>query len=142
MLATVFGAALSVAGIGIISATPAVAQSSVDEVTVIGHFGPDNAPQSLSQAVSYADLDLSTSPGKNELKHRISLTARYLCDKLGEEEDSGSVEPSCRKAAVSDAMAQARPIIAAFERTAWAAGPAWNAPYPPTWENTYPDSPY
>jgi hypothetical protein len=40
-------------------------------------------------------------------------------------------------------MAQARPVIRAFKRDArWAAGPAWAAPYPSTWEQTYPDTPY
>jgi UrcA family protein len=141
MLTTVLGAALSVAGVGIIPTTSALAQTSVEELTVTGHYGPDGA-QSLSQPVSFADLDLSSSDGRNEFKHRISLTARYLCEKLGENETSDGVTPSCRDSAVSDAMAQAGPIIKAFQRAQWAAGPAWSPPYPTAWEKTYPDSPY
>lgn len=140
-LTTIFGAALSVAGV--IPATPVSAQTTVQELTVTGRYGPDNQPRSLSQAVSYADLDLSSPEGRNELKHRISLTARYLCDKLGENETSDTVVPSCRNAAEQDAMAQARPIIAAFKRgPQWAAGPAWSPPYPSTWDKSYPTSPY
>jgi UrcA family protein len=129
------GAALSAGGLGIIAGAPASAQSTVEELTVTGHYGPDNTPSRLSQAVSYADLDLSTSDGRYLLKQRISLTARYLCDRLGEDEASDGVLPSCKDAAISDAMAQARPIIPYFTRgSQWAAGPAWN--------QTYPDSPY
>lgn len=139
-----FGAAMSVAGMGIIAATPpASAQTTVEEFTVTGHHGPDNEATSLSQAVSYADLDLSTAEGRYELKYRISHTARYLCRKLGEDETSDGVVPSCRDAAVRDAMTRARPIIFAYERDSeWAAERAWRPPYPPTWNDAYPDSPY
>jgi UrcA family protein len=122
-------------------AAPAQAQSTVEELTVTGHYGgplPDNV-RSISQTVSFADLDLSTGDGRHELKHRISLTARYLCDKLGESDTSDGVAPSCRDAATKDADAQADTVIASFTRgTTWAAGPAWSPPYPRTWVETYP----
>jgi UrcA family protein len=136
-----FSCGAALLGAGVLFTAPALAQSAVGELTVTGHFGLENA-QTLSETVSYADLDLSTAAGRDEFKHRISLTARYLCGKLGEDETSDGVTPSCRDAAVSEAMTQARPIIAAFKRQEWMAGAAWTAPYPPTWEKTYPDTPY
>lgn len=77
----------------------------VDDIVVTGRYGrvPDSV-QSLSQPVSYADLDLSTKLGRDELRRRLRLTARYLCDRLGESDPSSSVVPSCRDAAVRDAM--------------------------------------
>jgi hypothetical protein len=44
------------------SGAPLLAQQAAEEIVVLGTYGqaPDSA-RSLSQAVSYADLDLSTS---------------------------------------------------------------------------------
>jgi len=123
-------------------AVPAAAQTT-EEIIVTGHYGrvPDNV-NSLTQAVSYADLDLSTDAGKRELKHRVSLTARYLCNKLGENElgSTGPI-PSCREAAVKDAMSRVGTVEAhaAPRGTAWVAGSAWQAPYPAEWVKTYPE---
>jgi UrcA family protein len=120
------GAALSVAGVGIVAAAPARAQSTVDELTVTGRYGPGNEPNALSQAVSYADLDLSTGYGRDILRRRVSMTAHYLCRELGEDEYGDGLAPSCQEAAVRDAMYRARPIIIAYERRAeW----AWREPY-------------
>jgi UrcA family protein len=141
--AVLFGAAVSVAGVGIVAGAPASAQTTVEEFIVTGHNGPDNEATSLSQAVSYADLDLSSAEGRYELRHRVSVTARYLCRRLGEDDTSDGVVPSCRDAAVRDAMTRARPIIVASERDAeWAAASAWRPPYRSSWDDTYPDSPY
>jgi UrcA family protein len=127
-------------GATLLAATaPARAQSTVEELTVTGHYGklPDNV-RSVSQTVSYADLDLTSDGGRHELKHRIALTARYLCDKLGES-DTGGVVPSCRDAATTDADRQADDVIAHLSRgPTWVAGPAWSPPYPRTWVETYP----
>lgn len=130
------------AGSALISAAAnANAQTTVEELTVTGRYGPapDNA-QSLSQAVSYADLDLSTTAGRHELRRRIHYTARYLCDKLGESETSGPLAPSCMKAAESDAMARAGTLEESFvpRGTTWVAGPAWAPPYPTDWYTRYP----
>jgi UrcA family protein len=140
LLTSAFGAALVVTGAAVVPATSALAQNTVDEVTVTGHYGPDNAPTTLSLPVSYADLDLSTHEGRDMFKHRLSLTARYLCGKLGEDESNDALTPSCRDAAVRDAMAQARPIIAAYR--AGTLGATWTPPYPTAWDTTYPDTPY
>jgi len=120
--------------------TPAFAQPS-EEIVVMGRYGaaPDSA-RSLSQAVSYADLDLSTPAGRTELRRRLNLTARFLCDKLGESASSTGPAPSCRDAATRDALARVGTIEEKFapRGTAWVAPPAWQPPYPPDWVTRYP----
>ena len=117
------------------------AQTTVEELTVTGRYGraPESV-QSLSQVVSYADLDLSTDAGRRELRHRISLTARYLCDKLGESSTGDALAPSCRDAAVKDASDRAGTLEAHFapRGTTWVAPPAWTPPYPADWVTLYP----
>ena len=117
-------------------AMPAAAQNySDEEIEVIGRYGavPSDV-QSLSQRVSYADLDLSTEYGWHEFRERVRLTARYLCDRLGQPRTE-TPPPSCQAAAERDAMrrfgtyAQAR----APRGTTWVAAPAWVAPYPADW---------
>ena len=121
--------------------TPAAAQPTVEELTVTGRYGrvPESV-QSLSQAISYADLDLSTEAGKREFRRRINLTARYLCEKMGETSTGDTVVPSCRDAAARDALARAGTLEAGFapRGTTWVAGPAWQPPYPAEWAKKYP----
>jgi UrcA family protein len=133
---------VALAGLSLASFAPrAGAQTTVEELTVTGRYGrvPDSV-KSLSQAVSYADLDLSTEFGRKELRHRVSLTARYLCDKLGESATGDALAPSCRDAATKDAMARAGTIEEHFapRGTTWAAGTAWVPPYPADWTTRYP----
>ena len=117
------------------------AQPASEEITVVGRYGrvPDSV-RSLSQAVSYAALDLSTVAGRDEMRRRLNLTARYLCDKLGETDTTDPVAPSCRAAAVRDAMQRAGTIEQGFapRGTTWVAGPAWTPPYPADWTTRYP----
>ena len=75
------GAAVSLGSFSLL-ACPAAAQTA-EEITVYGQYGPGAQPQRLSQAVTYADLDLSKPADQTELKHRMRLTARYLCGRLG-----------------------------------------------------------
>jgi UrcA family protein len=129
-------------GAAIVAGSAAVAQTAPpEEITVTGRYGtvPDSV-QSLSQAVSYADLDLSTDAGKKELRQRLNLTARWLCQKLGEPEIAAPPAPSCRDAAVSDAMARVGSIEENFapRGTTWVAPSTWHAPYPADWSKTYP----
>jgi UrcA family protein len=117
------------------------AQTASEEITVTGRYGkvPDNT-SSLSQAVSYADLDLSTKNGRDELRRRVSLTARFLCGKLGESETSDPIAPSCRDAATTDAMSRIGKLEEGFapRGTTWVAPPAWSPPYPADWSTRYP----
>ncbi|HEX7930215.1 MAG TPA: UrcA family protein [Sphingomicrobium sp.] len=119
----------------------AAAQAAPEEIIVTGNYGraPDSA-RTLSQSVSYADLDLSTKAGQDEMQHRLKLTARFLCDKLGESSTGDSLAPSCRDAAVRDANKRFGTIEASFapRGTTWVAPPAWAAPYPSDWTTRYP----
>ena len=118
----------------------AIAQEP-EEIIVTGKYGrvPDNV-QSLSQPVSYADLDLSLSADRAELRHRLNLTARFLCDKLGESDTSTSIVPSCRDAAVRDAMNRIGTVEQHFapRGTTWVRGDRWSPPYPADWSTRYP----
>ncbi|MFA6113096.1 MAG: UrcA family protein [Sphingomonas sp.] len=123
-------------------AAPAAAQTEED-IIVTGNWGrvPNNV-DSLSQRVSYRDLDLSLRDDWRELRHRVSLTARYLCDRLGEPDSaSSSFTPSCRDAATRDAMRRVGTVRQDFapRGTAWIAPARWEAPYPADWESTYPE---
>lgn len=115
-----------------------VAQPGPEQIVIVGHYGrlPDNI-ESASQIISYDDLDLSIPADRDILRHRISLTARYLCDKLGES-DTGP--GSCRDTATRDAMKRVGTIWAHFapRGTAWVRPPAWAPPYPQTWVTEYP----
>lgn len=120
------GVALAAAGFTLASA-PTFAQT-VEELTVTGRWGPYGEPRSLSQAVSYADLDLTIPADQDVLKRRINDTARSLCAELGESGTSAGPIPSCQKAARDDAMKQARTAIAmAVPRNAYAAAPPYDA---------------
>jgi UrcA family protein len=93
------------------AAAPAFAQE-VEELTVVGRLGPDGEARSLSQAVTYNDLDLTLAADQDVLERRVSDTARSLCDRLGESGAYASVVPSCRDAAVRDSREQIRMAIA------------------------------
>lgn len=125
-------------------AAPAAAQSAPEEIIVTGALGEvDEDVRSLSQSVSYADLDLTTDAGRDMLRHRVSLTARYLCDKLGEDNVSSPLVPSCRDAATRDAMQRIDTAESGFapRGTTWVRPAAWVAPYPEVWYTQYPYQP-
>ena len=117
---------------------PVVVQPVPEQIVIVGHYSklPDNV-ESASQIVSYGDLDLSTPADRDILRHRISLTARYLCDRLGES-DTGP--GSCRDTATHDAMQRVGTIWAHFapRGTAWVRPPVWTPPYPQAWVTEYP----
>lgn len=111
-----------------------------EDIVVEGRWGRvRDDVDTMSQRVSYADLDLRYAEDRRELRHRVDLTARYLCDRLGEDENSSSVVPSCREAAVRDAMRRVGTVEAdwAPRGTAWVRPAAWQAPYPTSWKNQY-----
>lgn len=92
-----------------LSAAPALAQN-IDELTVTGH-GP--RAQSLSEAVSYADLDLTLRADRATLERRVSDTAGRLCDELNQDPASRhNLGKSCKDIAVRDAMGQVRQAFA------------------------------
>jgi len=122
-------AALLAAGLAL--AVPAAAQT-VEELTVTGHT-LRNSPQSLSETVSYSDLDLTQANQRAILEMRVKDAAGRVCDQLNEPRPSpGNLGHSCQEVAVrgaSDQMrlafADARAVshyAAATEPTAAAAG--------------------
>lgn len=122
-----FCASLALAGFAALAAAPAQAQE-VDEITVMGSIGPDGQPQTLSRAVSFADLDLATDAGADELRVRIRATARDLCRQLGETGGAG-VTPSCVDQATRNALNDARLVIAAARSPAALAARSAPPPY-------------
>src|SRR3546814_14295168 len=72
-------------GLAPLAVSPAFAQTPPEEIVVTGKYGkvPDSV-QSLSQRVSYADLDLRNDKHRDILRQRVRLTARFLCDQHGE----------------------------------------------------------
>jgi UrcA family protein len=123
------------------STVPAPAQPAPEEIVIVGHYGrvPDGA-QSASVSVGYADLDLSNPVDREVLRRRIALTARYLCDKLGESDTTTLGEPSCRDVATRDALRRVGTIEERFapRGTAWVRPPPWAPPYPNAWVQQYP----
>ena len=116
------------------AAAPALAQTVLPEVTVTGTWGP-NGPRSLSRAVSYADLDLTTAAGRHELDRRVHATAYDLCRELGEQPQAviPPLMQSCQDQAVASATRAERIAFA----EARPRGYAVYAPPPPA-----PDEPY
>jgi UrcA family protein len=100
------------------SAAPAFAQS-VDELTIYGRPGD---AQTLSEAVSYSDLDLTYADDRAVLRHRVNDTARRLCRELNSDDASfGNLGRSCQDIAVRDAMRQMKVAVAeAYDERAYA----------------------
>jgi UrcA family protein len=121
------GVALAAAGLAL-AAAPALAQT-VDEVTVVGHLGPDGRPNTLSRVIDIADLDLRRDADVREMQRRVRYTARSLCEELGETGGPG-ITPSCEDAAVRDAQRQTRFAVAQARARAYYAyvPPAYAAP--------------
>jgi UrcA family protein len=74
---------------------------------------------SISQRVSYADLNLATVSGVQEMEARVRNTAKALCEKLEQRYpvSSASAE-TCIKNAVSQGMSDVRIAIEAAEKKA------------------------
>jgi UrcA family protein len=116
---------------------PVAVEPPSEEIVIVGHYGvPDNV-DSLSMTVGYNDLDLSYPGDRKILRQRIALTARYLCDKLGES-DTGA--GSCRDEATRDALRRVGTIEEHFapRGTAWVRPQPWTPPYPVVWVQQYP----
>jgi UrcA family protein len=96
-------AVLATAGL----AVPAAAQT-VEELTVTGHALRNN-PQSLSETVSYADLDLTQASQRAILNARVTAAAGRVCDRLNEARPhAGNLGHSCQEVAVRNASDQVR----------------------------------
>ena len=117
------------------TAAPALAQN-IDQVTVTAPTAPPDdldvitstahalrtRPESISQTVSTAGLDLNSPRDRNELLGRINVTAGHICDQLNEDPPSaGNLGHSCQEVAVRDAMGQVRQAYADARTPATAA---------------------
>jgi UrcA family protein len=98
-------AGLAAAGLAL-AAVPALAQT-VEELTVVGSYGPDGRPQTISRIVDISDLDLRSDTGVDVMKMRIRDTARDICRDLTRIDNTRdlSVQQSC----ITQAVATARP---------------------------------
>ena len=115
-------AALALAAAAAVAA-PAAAQTyayetpAVGEVVVTGALGYDGRPARLSRAVSFRDLDLTTSQDRAVLRMRIRDTARDLCRALSEDGGATPLIPSCADQALRETSPQLRVAINQARRT-------------------------
>jgi len=121
---------LVAAALGFVLGGNAVAASGDDVVIVTQpsrqiRQGMAEQVASLTQHISYADLDLSTDSGAKQLEVRVHQVANTLCDEIERRtlslSDSGE-RRACVNGAVADGMEHARAAIAAAEKRIHPAG--------------------
>jgi UrcA family protein len=82
-------------------------------------IGSSDQVISVSQRVSYADLNLATTAGSREMAERVRATAKALCEKLQQKyQFSGTTSDTCFRNAVEKGMADVRTAIAVAETKA------------------------
>jgi UrcA family protein len=107
------------AAAALVSSAPANAQA-VEELTVTGHLNASRL-QSLSETVSFADLDLNRYGDRQELLLRVNNAARHVCTTLNQETRSpANLGHSCQDNAVRGAMDQVRYAFADARDRAYA----------------------
>jgi len=100
-------------------AAPAPAQT-IEELTVTGHL-PGYRLRSLSERVSFADLDLTYPADVRRLEMRVNDAARRVCTQLNQDSPNpANMGHSCQEVAVRDAMGQVRYAIADARDAAYA----------------------
>lgn len=93
-------------------------------VTTDGHSrtGIENQRLQLSQNISYADLNLTSPAGEDELKARVRDAANTICQRLGQADPDPTAiaeqqdQTNCVNNAVYDAMTQVRHARASSEQ--------------------------
>jgi UrcA family protein len=128
------GAALAAGAL----AGSASAQTTVEGLTVTGHWRAGENVRSLSAAVPYDDLDLNTYGGREVLKARVRDTARDLCDRLGESRTGDALVRSCEQDAMNSARQSVKLAIASHRMPMYAYLPdePYVAPAGPTADAT------
>jgi UrcA family protein len=72
---------------------------------------------SISQRVSYADLNLTSTEGSREMEARVIRTARTLCEKLDQKNPLAGVQmETCIRKTVNKGMADVRAATVAAEK--------------------------
>jgi UrcA family protein len=90
--------------------TPALGQERLDHLTfAIPGAGPHD--RTLSEPVSYGDLDLTTKGGQIALRQRVRLTAAKLCHEAGDDAASAAAF-TCEDRALKNVGAAERAAIA------------------------------
>jgi UrcA family protein len=95
-------------GLAAIPLAPAVAQSDIVVTPPVAEL-----PGGVligSQAISYADLDLSYAADRAELNRRITVTARAVCDRLRFHADTPVLDNRCENGAVRNAYRQVNSV--------------------------------
>jgi UrcA family protein len=103
------------AAVALAFTAPAVAQPPdpiLDELTITAHSLHDQ-PQSITERVSFNDLNLASARDRSVLLERVNDKAGQICDRLNEPPPSaGNLGHSCQEIAVRDAMSQVRQAYA------------------------------
>ena len=74
---------------------------------------------SISQRVSYADLNLTSVSGSEEMEARVKSTARTLCEKLEQKFPLSGVQmDTCVRNTVNKGLADVRSAISAAQKKA------------------------
>ena len=82
-------------------------------------IGASDEVISVSQRVSYADLNLATTSGSREMESRVRNTAKALCEKLERTYPlSGTTAETCVRNTVDKGMADVRTATAKAEKNA------------------------
>lgn len=101
---------------GVMLSAPVMAQDSSEDITIYAprlHVEPggrDALPEkvSLSRAVSYDDLDLTTYEGARDLRYRVRDEAREVCRQLADAYPVYQIQgANCLRDATRDALIQA-----------------------------------
>jgi UrcA family protein len=72
---------------------------------------------SISQRVSYADLNLASTAGSKEMEERVIRTARTLCEKLDQKYPLSGIQlDTCVRKTVNKGLADVRTATAAAEK--------------------------
>jgi UrcA family protein len=108
------GVALAIAASATLAQPLEVVTVEAARATTVGQtmHGVPIDEVTIRSRVSYADLDLTTASGAQELENRIRATAESSCKKLDVKFPAeGSSEATCIKNAVEAAMQEARKVI-------------------------------
>ena len=106
------------------SSSQEVKIQSTPVVTTDGYSrtGIQDQRMQLSRNISFADLNIATPAGADELKARVRDAANMICERLGNADpDSTAIaqqedQNNCVNGAVDDAMTQVRRAMAARNR--------------------------
>lgn len=104
--------------------SPEVQSPGMPTLVTIDHdlrTGIANQELQLTESISYADLNLASPAGRDELKARVRDAANTICERLGQADPDPTAsaqqqdQTNCVNNAIDDAMTQVRRAQAASE---------------------------